>query len=68
MGIDIYKNYVNGVWMECSTKKTFKNIDPARKNVEGDEFQDSAPMHMKHLRCGRTHLHLNVVRLCFELH
>ena len=44
MAIDIYKNYVNGVWMECSTKKTFKNIDPARKNVEGDEFQDSAPI------------------------
>ena len=44
MGIDIYKNYVNGVWMECSTKKTFKNIDPARKNIDGDEFQDSAPI------------------------
>ena len=25
----IYKNFVGGVWMDCSTSMTFKNIEPA---------------------------------------
>jgi alpha-ketoglutaric semialdehyde dehydrogenase len=44
MGIDIYKNYVNGVWMECSTKKTFNNVNPANKDKIIAEFQDSSPI------------------------
>ena len=38
----IYKNFVGGVWVECSTGNTFNNIDPAKKNTYGDDFQDSA--------------------------
>ena len=38
----IYKNYVGGVWMDCSTNKTFRNIDPAHTGTVISEFQDSA--------------------------
>ena len=38
----IYKNFVGGVWVECATGDTFNNINPAKKNTYGDEFQDSA--------------------------
>lgn len=37
----IYKNYINGVWLDASKGKTFNNINPAKKNTYGDEFQDS---------------------------
>nr|MBC8225998.1 aldehyde dehydrogenase family protein [Gammaproteobacteria bacterium] len=37
----IYKNYINGVWLDSSTGNTFNNINPAKKNTYGDEFQDS---------------------------
>ncbi len=38
----IYKNFVGGVWMDCSTSKTFKNIDPAHTGKVISEFQDSS--------------------------
>jgi len=38
----IYKNFIGGVWVDCATGDTFNNIDPAKKNTYGDEFQDSA--------------------------
>ena len=38
----IYKNFVGGVWMDCSTSKTFKNIDPAHTGTVISEFQASA--------------------------
>ena len=37
----IYKNFVGGIWMDCSTNKTFKNIDPAHTGTVISEFQDS---------------------------
>ena len=37
----IYKNYVGGVWMNCSSDRTFKNIDPAHTGTIISEFQDS---------------------------
>ena len=37
----IYKNYINGVWLDASKGNTFNNINPAKKNTYGDEFQDS---------------------------
>jgi aldehyde dehydrogenase (NAD+) len=38
----IYKNYINGVWLDASKGNTFNNINPAKKNTYGDEFQDSS--------------------------
>ena len=38
----IYKNFIGGVWVECSTGKTFQNINPAHKEQVVSEFQDSA--------------------------
>ena len=38
----IYKNFVGGVWVECSTGNTFNNIDPAHTDTVISEFQDSA--------------------------
>ena len=38
----IYKNFVGGVWVDCATGDTFNNINPAKKNTYGDDFQDSA--------------------------
>ena len=38
----IYKNFVGGVWMDCATGNTFKNIDPAHTDTVISEFQDSA--------------------------
>jgi len=38
----IYRNFVGGVWVDCSTGKTFKNIDPAHTDSVVSEFQDSA--------------------------
>ena len=37
----IYKNYINGVWLDASKGNTFNNINPAKKNTNGDEFQHS---------------------------
>ena len=44
MGTTIYKNYVGGAWMECATRNTFNNIDPAHTDKIIAEFQDSAPV------------------------
>ena len=38
----IYKNFVGGVWMDCATGNTFKNIDPAHTDTVISEFQNSA--------------------------
>ena len=37
----IYKNYINGVWLDASKGNTFKNIDPAHTDKVISEFQDS---------------------------
>ena len=38
----IYKNFIGGAWTECSTGKTFENIDPAHTDTVIAEFQDSS--------------------------
>ena len=37
----IYKNYINGAWIDCFSGKTFENIDPAHTGTVIAEFQDS---------------------------
>ena len=44
MATTIYKNYVGGAWMECATRQTFTNIDPAHTDKVIAEFQNSAPI------------------------
>ena len=44
MATTIYKNYVGGAWMECATRKTFDNVDPAHTDKVIATFQDSAPV------------------------
>ena len=41
MATTIYKNYVGGAWMECATRKTFDNVDPAHTDKVIATFQDS---------------------------
>ena len=38
----IYKNFVGGAWIDCSTGKTFENRDPAHTETVIAEFQDSS--------------------------
>jgi acyl-CoA reductase-like NAD-dependent aldehyde dehydrogenase len=38
----IYKNYVGGMWMECSQARTFKSYNPADTREVVGEFQDSS--------------------------
>ena len=44
----IYKNFVGGVWMDCATGNTFKNIDPAHTDTVISEFQDSDKKDIDH--------------------
>ena len=44
----IYRNFVGGVWVDCSTGKTFKNIDPAHTDSVVSEFQDSEQVDIDH--------------------
>jgi len=37
----IYKNYINGKWVNSTTKKTFNNFNPANPNQILGKFQDS---------------------------
>jgi aldehyde dehydrogenase (NAD+) len=39
----VYKNFINGKWVECKSGKTFKNINPADTRDIIGEFQDSGP-------------------------
>ena len=38
--VKIYKNFINGKWINSSSKKTFNSINPANKQILG-KFQDS---------------------------
>ena len=40
---DVYRNYVGGEWVECATKKTFPNVNPANTNETVGLFQASGP-------------------------
>ena len=40
---DVYRNYVAGQWVECKTKKTFPNVNPANTNETVGLFQASGP-------------------------
>ena len=40
---DVYRNYVAGQWVECKTKKTFLNVNPANTNETVGLFQASGP-------------------------
>ena len=39
--VDVYKNYVAGQWVECATKKTFSNVNPANTQETVGLFQAS---------------------------
>jgi aldehyde dehydrogenase (NAD+) len=39
---DVYRNYVAGQWVECKTKKTFPNVNPANTNETVGLFQASS--------------------------
>jgi len=39
---EIFRNYVAGEWVECQSKKTFRNINPANTDEVVGEFQSSA--------------------------
>ena len=38
----IYKNYVGGVWHECSTGEVFDNVNPAHNGQVISQFQKSS--------------------------
>jgi len=40
---DIYRNYLAGQWVECKTKKTFPNVNPASTSETVGFFQASGP-------------------------
>ena len=40
---DVYRNYIAGQWVECKTKKTFPNLNPANTNETVGLFQSSGP-------------------------
>ena len=40
---DVYRNYLAGQWVECQTKKTFPNVNPANTNETVGLFQASGP-------------------------
>jgi aldehyde dehydrogenase (NAD+) len=40
---DVYRNYIAGQWVECKTKKTFPNLNPANTNETVGLFQASGP-------------------------
>ena len=47
--IMLYKNYVNGKWIDCELYKVFENTNPADiTNVIGN-FQDSGAVSYTHL-------------------
>jgi len=39
----VYKNFINGKWVECKSKKTFINVNPADTRDVVGYFQDSGP-------------------------
>jgi aldehyde dehydrogenase (NAD+) len=40
---DVYRNYLAGQWVECKTKKTFPNVNPANTGETIGLFQASSP-------------------------
>lgn len=40
---DIYRNYIAGEWVECQSKKTFLNIDPANTDEVVGTFNLQRP-------------------------
>jgi aldehyde dehydrogenase (NAD+) len=40
---DVYRNYIAGQWVECNTKSTFPNVNPANTNEIVGLFQASGP-------------------------
>jgi aldehyde dehydrogenase (NAD+) len=40
---DVYRNYVAGQWLECKTKQTFPNVNPANTEETVGLFQASGP-------------------------
>jgi len=40
---DVYRNYIAGNWVECKTKKTFPNFNPANTSETVGLFQASGP-------------------------
>ena len=38
--IEIYRNYINGKWVDSNSKKTFTSLNPANEEIIG-RFQTS---------------------------